>query len=701
MSYRNELLLSRSGMIVLILCYALLAGSQRGYAQQFAVDWAAVWGGPAIFETVKSIAMDEQYVYVTGWFSGTSDFDPGPGTDYLTAEGDLDIFFAKFTKDGKYIWAKKLGGPYEDRPEAIAIDSNGHIYLTGYFTATADFDPGPDTALLREASQSGSRDIFIARYDTAGNYVWAKSIGGNGADKGTGITVTASGNLYLTGQFYGDVDFDPGPGTALLRSPSIDIFVAAYTSNGAHLWAFSIGGRNGFNQGYSIATDPEEQVYVTGYFKDTADFDPGPGVANQVSGYGHTATFLARYDRNGNYIWARSMVTGSTGSNSGISVKTDMWGNIYLAGVFTDTMYIDPAAQTPFLVAATGPKDRAEVFVAKYNRYGDYLWAFSVGGESHDYCEEICVDASGNLYITGRFSRLADFDPGPGTAYLQGQTGYSDVFVAAYDTSGQYKWAKKISGTGGDWGMAICADTSGVYTGGHFENALSFETRPDIGTIVSAGRLDMFLIRLKCTGSSRQVEISSCSTTYEFEGEIYTGSGIYTRQYKDTDGCSNTVTLDLTLHSMEKPEIRVAGNILYVNGGYDSYQWLKNDTALPGARSDTLLITENGRYLVVVSAADGCRDTSDVLMVNNLSLHDPLQDDGIAVYPNPVNGLLHIKTPVPSRIRLMSIDGKHLLSLEHTSVIDMTPYAEGIYFLHFSDTAGRSYRFCKIIKKSR
>ena len=219
-------------------------------------------------------------VYVTGYFSGTADFDPGAGTANLTSAGAADIFVARYDATGNYQWAFSIGAGSNDYGRSITTGPAGEVYVTGWFQNTADFNPGAGIANLTSA---GFIDIFVAKYDAAGNYQWAFNIGAGSSDYGYSITTGLAGEVYVTGYFQNTADFNPGAGTANLTSAgAADIFVARYDAAGNYQWAFNIGGTSA-DHGRSIATGPAGEVYVTGYFRNTADFDPGAGTANLTS----------------------------------------------------------------------------------------------------------------------------------------------------------------------------------------------------------------------------------------------------------------------------------------------------------------------------------------------------------------------------------------------------------------------------------
>jgi hypothetical protein len=374
-------------------------------------------------------------IYIAGWFQSTNvDFDPGSGTAILSSAGSTDIFFAKYDKDGNYVWAKRIGTSLGDGCHDIDVDYLGNIYITGYFYGTnTDFDPGPGTALLSSIGNSG--DIFFAKYDSLGNYLWAKSIGGSSYEVGNGITTDNWGNVYLTGPFSGtNVDFDPGDGTAYLSSAGgYDVFFAKYDSSGNYQWAKGIGG-TGEDIGGDIVVDSLSNIYIPCYFHGTnVDFDPGPGTSYLNSAGGFDIG-LAKYDASGNYVWANRF--GGPGDDYSGGILLDEDANIYLTGSFTGTnVDFDPGPNTAYLSS----HGNLDIFFGKYNSLGEYLWAASIGGTGGDNGMGIALNSSKKIYISGGFSGTnVDFDPGSGTAYLSSAGGV-DIYIAKYYTlSGPY-----------------------------------------------------------------------------------------------------------------------------------------------------------------------------------------------------------------------------------------------------------------------
>lgn len=479
----------------LFFVLALSAIGQATNAQTF--EWAKRMGGTDN-DAGLAIAVDASgNVYTAGLFYDTADFDPGPDTFNLSPVDIADIFITKFDASGNLVWAKQMGGTQADLAYALAVDASGNIYTTGVFYGTADFDPGPGTFNL---SNTGVENAFISKLDTDGNFIWAKRIGGTLAADGYSIAVDASGNVYTTGFFVGTVDFDPGIGIFNLSSAGIeDIFISKLDSTGNFVWAKRMGGTDG-DVGHSIAVDASGNVYTTGDFWGTVDFNPGSGTFN-LSSAGNDDIFISKLNASGNFVWAKRM--GGTGFDVGQSIAVDASGNAYTTGFFRGTVDFDPGAGT-FNLSSAGSDD---VFISKLDASGNLVWARRMGGTSFDAGNAIKVDASGNVYTTGYFRGTVDFDPGAGVVNLS-SAGTDDVFVSKLDASGNFVWAKKMGGSSTDVGYSIAVDANGnVYTSGGFRGTADFD--PEVGTfnLTSAGIEDIFVHKISQTVTGVSVNL--------------------------------------------------------------------------------------------------------------------------------------------------------------------------------------------------
>lgn len=353
-------------------------------------------------------------------------------------------------------WAKGIGGHDDHRSEvfirAIDTDTFGNVYAVGVFTCdSVDFDPGPGVANLQISNNGPYHyDFFVCKFDALGNYVWAKSIVGTESAGVYDISVDNHGFIYFTGRFHGTIDMDPGAGVSTITAVGgSDVYVCKWDTSGALVWAKNMGGF-GHDEPRALTTDHDGNVYITGGFQGTADFDPGNGVANLVAVSGYDI-FICKLNASGGYEWAKGMGGITYFLEFGHDVVTDDAGNVYFTGVFADAVDFDPGNGT-HIMTTSGPMN-TNAFVCKLNEQGQFAWARQIGNRmgATESGFGIALDTSG-VYVMGIFSNTVDFDPGPGIAPLQSHGG-SDIFVCKLDTAGQYVWAGNMGGSEGETGV--------------------------------------------------------------------------------------------------------------------------------------------------------------------------------------------------------------------------------------------------------
>jgi hypothetical protein len=263
------------------------------------LEWAFNTGGQGGDQGYSMTRSTDGYLYTTGQFELTVDFDPGPGLSTQTAVGSRDLFISKHDSAGNLIWVRALGEPLVEYGLGITTDLFGNVLVTGQFSGTLDFDPSPQTFYL--ASQGGS-DIFILKLDPAGNFLWAQSMGGPGYDFGNGIVTDILGNVWVTGNFYSSVDFDPDTAAnfTLTALGGKEIFLLKLDLNGDFIFVKRIGGALDDNC-YSLAYNISGYLLLSGNYNGVVDFDPGPGVTSLSSQ--DVSVLILKIVLSGNLIW--------------------------------------------------------------------------------------------------------------------------------------------------------------------------------------------------------------------------------------------------------------------------------------------------------------------------------------------------------------------------------------------------------------
>jgi uncharacterized repeat protein (TIGR01451 family) len=259
------------------------------------------------------------------------------------------VFLIKLDSVGNFIWVQQYGSTTDDEGQDILIDATDNIYIIGDFEGTVDFDPSVNTHSL--TSFNGNSDVFIQKLDSTGSFIWAKSFGGLFHDYAYEIIQDKIGDIYITGDYTGQVDFDPGVGSFLLTSlNSEDIYIEKLDSSGNFIWAKSFGGSD-LDIGYGMFVDLHNDLYITGEYSDLADLDPGPAISNHRS-VGGTDIFIEKLNSNGELLWVNTMGTGFNDHGRGIWVDTS--NCVYTIGSFYGMMDFDPGLGTDTRSSGTG-----------------------------------------------------------------------------------------------------------------------------------------------------------------------------------------------------------------------------------------------------------------------------------------------------------------------------------------------------------
>lgn len=440
--------------------------------------------------------------YTAGSFSETCDFDPGPGSSLLTSLGSSDIFICKQDDSGNLIWVKQIGNTSEDRVLDISIDQSGNIFVTGYFTGTVDFDPGPGTDFLTSV---GAYDGYLLKLNSAGDFIWVKQFGGFATESVSGCSIDAAGNIYCAGVFTGFADLDPGISTFSVTSASSapDVFLVKLNSDGDFLYGKQIGG-TGIDNVQSIRTDASDNFYISGSFEFSVDFDPGAGIYNLTS-EGFMDCYVSKFDQAGNLMWVNHFGGDAMDQIVSMDISSDA---IYCTGSFNDTVDFDPGTGS----SSNNSDGSYDVFISKFNLAGNFIWSKQFGGTGNDYSLCLVVDDFGNIYTTGGFSNSADFLPGSGTFVLTSDGDY-DIFISAIDVNGNFLWARKIGGADAEWGRSITTDLNQDirFTGYFSSTPADFDTGPGSYLLSSSNLADIFIEKLD--GSSLAINISGHSET--------------------------------------------------------------------------------------------------------------------------------------------------------------------------------------------
>ena len=462
-----------------------------------------------------------------------------------------------------WLWAKSIGGSNQnEKGNSIAIDGSGNIYITGGFEGTVDFDPG---AGVYNLISNGHTDIFISKFDSSGNLIWARSFGDTVVDQGNSVAVDSFGNVYTSGNFFGIVDFDPGPATFNLGSPGdVNVFINKLDSMGNLLWA------KAFDKSYcdALSLDNFENVYTTGYFGGTVDFNPDTGIFNLTST--GLDIYIHKLDINGNFKWAKKL--GGANYDYGKSIANDLFGNVYSTGFFKDTADFDPGPGIFNLIAPVSLINKG-IYISKLDSSGNFVFAKSFTGDEFR-STSITVDVFNNFCMTGDFMGIVDFDPDSGVFNLNGYLQPS-IFISKYDSLGEFIWAKAIVAGGALNVQAPTTDLNGdIYITG---SGATVDANPGLGTFILTGNgyADIIIVKLNQWGNfvwaknAGGIWIDEASSiALDKNGKVYiTGSfsspsvsfNASTIVNADSTGNGNTAKYDLFIATIDSSTI--TGNV--------------------------------------------------------------------------------------------------------------------------------------------
>lgn len=517
-----------------------------------------------------------------------------------------------------WLWAKSsqtIGNGIDNICTSVATDANGNIIVTGRF-GSSSIKFGSIT--LVNANSSGfTDDFFITKYDSSGNVLWAKRAGGTSYDEGHGVCTDSNGNIFATGYFIsGTIIF--GSDT-LTNSGGSEIFIVKYDTNGNVLWAKSVQGVS-FEWGFSVSADPSGNVFVTGeFFSDTLYFGSSVIVTNTSS----SAVFVAKYDPNGNILWAKSEMGTFSANDRGCSVSADPFGNAFVVGHFSSLT----ASFGTTTLTNSATTNTFDFFISKYDPNGNVLWAKSAAGTKDETGFSVSTDAAGNAYVTGEYlSPTMNF----GSIVLTNVSNYGNVFVVKYEASGGVAWATSSQGsTNSDAGYSISVNTAGdvFVTGGFASDTISFGSQILIPPINS---LTQFVATYDPNGNIL------CATY------LINGGGGVTALAADPFG-----------------NAAVVGNFIITS-------------FIVG--SDTLVLTSNKETFVSKYRCD-----------NNVGIHELGNGETISIYPNPSNGIFTLNLQsAKGEIYIYNLLGEVIYkSKMNSSVsrIDLSEHANGIYFV--------------------
>lgn len=619
------------------------------------------------------------------------------------------IGFAVFSiaQSANLIWAQGSGSADFEMVRDLITDHDGNVISVGQFANTVDFDAGPGTHNLTSA---GASDIFIMKQDADGNLLWAHRFGNYDSDAAYGVGVDALNNIYITGTFRYEVDFDPGAanytvGNALAGNVG-QIFLLKLNSAGNLLWVTYMGNTSGSSQGLVLTVETTGLCVVSGTFNTTVNFDPNGGTTNLTA---NTTTnydiFVASYTSDGDLNWAHGF-GGNSGNNFPEDIALDASNNIILTGSFGGTADLDPTAGTQTTVS----QGYDDAFIMKFTSGGLFLWAKSVGSIWGDYGFATVADSNDDIYFVGAFRQDIDLDPGAGTSnYSIGSN--ENTFIVKLSWNGTFVWSKTFeNGYSRPKGVDL-DENDNLYVAGGFSGTPDFD--PGVATVnhTSSDNFDDVYVAILdsdglylssfffgTTSDDRAESISVINSDEFYISGFFNGTVDFNPAagtYPITSNGSadnfvarfGTCSLDLS--------VSTSGAILTANQAGAVYAWMDCNTfSTIGVTTQSLTPASDGNYAVIITQG-GCKDTTVCYPVVGVGIEE-LNHTLISVYPNPVNSNITIETSEPVSIISIYNSAGQLIQTEIKNTFSVENLPAGIYMLQVQTANGISTaRFVK------
>jgi gliding motility-associated-like protein len=586
-------------------------------------------------------------LYIVGTTTTTYSVNFNPSGSALLAASSIqtDVFVLKLDSNGNFLWVKGIGGTGAENVSKVSLDNNGNLLIVGDFDSSTDFIPGSGSNIL---TPIGGKDIYLLSLNSNnGTYNWVDQIGGSTDDYVYDVEINNQGEILMAGSFTGTVDFDPSAGTYNLSSSgSEDIYLAKYSSTGAFINALSFGGTSS-DRSNSVEVDANDNIYLTGIYTGTVDFDPGSGTSNMTSTIdGNTFNICLS---NSNILqWVNSFA-----SNGVIPIETTIKNNIlYLTGGFGGTCDFDPGVSTYNLSAIASAND---IYIVRLGLNGSFISAHELNSSNPQFNRpaDIFVGSDISIYLTGYVEGTVDMDPGAGTQNITGGTywrGYTlKLNSLCYNTS-----------------SSASINACGSYTA---PDSQVFNTSGNYSVVIPNSQGCDSTISLNLTiqqPSSSAITIDTCDSYTAPDGAIYNSSGIYSATIPNAVGCDSVITINLTILNSSSSTLAPTAC-----GSYTA--------------PDGTVHTTSGTFTSVIPNAVGCDSTITVnLIVNPYPTVDAGTDqtvcEGISVTLNATgattytwdNGAANGSTITPTGTATYTVTGTSAGNCTSTDQVTIT-----------------------------
>lgn len=489
----------------LFLPTTFLAFATLSQAQPAALDWVLPFDQPTTVASKEVVALPNGNALWIGNFLNAVDLDLGLGGPALSTPA-RGSFFGELTTTGAVVNAFGLECTGFIYSHAMIHPTTGGRVLFGYFQGTMDMDP---SVAVNNLVSAGEYNAFVIALSADNELQWGHRIGGSGFDEVSIATMDAAGNIYLSGRYSNNVDFDPGPEVHSLNasSGSTSRYVLKLDQNGSFQWV-----RRLYNVGdimliTSLLAHPNGDIYLTGAFSGNVDLDPGAD-AHSVSSEGSEADpFFLRWSGAGDFVWARIFSAAGPQSCFG-ALAND--GSILLAIGLSQTVDIDPGSGTT-LVTSAGDYDAC---LAQFNEDGELGWWHQWGGLGSDAIASLTVDQFGQIHVLNGLTGSVDLDPTSGVLTLgAGSAGF--MALSTFGMDGSFHGALQL-GSGANCSCQV-EDIASLMDGslvmaGAMQGTCDMDPSDGVSSLQDLGFQRRYLLRLlQASGTGMNQRATSAS----------------------------------------------------------------------------------------------------------------------------------------------------------------------------------------------
>ena len=634
------------------------AGNHDIYLAKYTASGTLLWiktaGGPN-GDYAQALACDgSNYVYIAGEIEGSSTINFEGNSNTLKGKGDNDIFLAKYDLEGNLLWAISEGGSGNDKAVGVSYDAAGNIYICGQYEGTVTFG-GKKTI-----TANGDKDMFVAKYDSNGKFVWVQNGGGPGKDDALGLKSDAEGNIYVCGKYKNGAVF--GSNTLNCTELYYSAFLAKYDTNGDLKWIRT--GKSDYDDlAWGVTLDNSGKIFIAGEFNAYAVFG-----SMGISTTGQNDIFIACYDASGNIQWLKKAGGSDVDRARGIGCDGS---NIYITGQFGGTGY--------FGSTTLKGADERDIFMASLTNEGDFRWALSVGGKAdatedlgYESGDAIFADKAGNVYATGALLDGGTFGETSLSAYSRTDMFLTKIIqepITAVPTSNfsiktvnlcvneQISLSDLSTNSPSDWKWSM---PEGNPSNSNEQNPTVNYNKPGVynisltstnsigkGSIITKEIIISEIPKLEsssksiCMGDTAILIASGADSYLWSNGSMLSSISINTNSFAiysvtgSINNCSKTINDTIYVNPKpESPVISIFEDSL-VSSSSTNNQWYCNDSIIKDANVEYITKAKNGNYKVVVTNEYGCSSISEEvnIILSGISLNKT--EITINPYPNP------------------------------------------------------------------